>query len=251
MLQNPCDATVFRVPVHSFRARYGVVVSRGRLVANAQEFCDRYDRFCEEAEKLLEKANLDGDRQEKSITGKAFYKMFVQLAAIHFPDDKEFGGRGPRGIICDMHIAVESGRNVLGDTLAIAEIVKSVIKNRPPLDIDTKNNAIEDSDIWEPLKIDRNSTQSQDVIQALEKIIEDIRSNNGYASTEPEERAHILSSLETGLTMIREYMPSKQQIISFIIQPLRYLIQKFSDTAIGETAKTAIRVVINWLSQNP
>ena len=100
----------------------------------------RYDAFCKDAEQLLKSAGLLDPTDEPKIIGKAFLEACNSLAAIHFPDDREVNGKGPRGLIWGMYPAVTSSSIDMPDpdpvngARSVAETVKHIMKHRPPLD---------------------------------------------------------------------------------------------------------------------
>ena len=103
----------------------------------------RYDNFCKDAEELLKRAGLDGNGDNPTMSAKGFQNACVALASMYFPDDKEILGIGPRGLLWDMHSVVGTkGKNPEG-ARAVAEVLKLIIKNRPPIQKEksSKNNA--------------------------------------------------------------------------------------------------------------
>ncbi len=95
----------------------------------------RYDAFCKEAEELLEQAGLNDPNQPPKIFGKALFNLFAQLVAMHFPDDKKIYGVGPRGLIQNMDSSFDKDNRQIGATRSLVFLIRSIIKNRPPLDI--------------------------------------------------------------------------------------------------------------------
>jgi predicted nucleotide-binding protein len=77
-----------------------------------------------------------------AITGKAFYKACVALATIHFPDDKEVNGIGPRGLLWGMYPAVTPSHvggkdpDPVSGAKSVAVVLERIMKNRPPLDLE-------------------------------------------------------------------------------------------------------------------
>jgi hypothetical protein len=67
----------------------------------------RYEAFSEDAKELLLRAGFSSDDDVPKITGYAFLEACNQLATIHFPDDKEVGGTGPRGLLWNMYRAMQ------------------------------------------------------------------------------------------------------------------------------------------------
>ena len=102
-------------------------------------------------------------------------------------------------------------------------------------------------DEWEPLKIDREAPDYKNAVSAIGEVIETVTGDNGYAATEPEERNHILWSLNEGLEALKDALPSRNQIQALIVAPLNFLARKFAETSMGEVAKIAVAKVLEWL----
>jgi len=105
---------------------------------------NRYDTFCLEAEGLLERAGFAREGQTPQITGKAFYEACVALATIHFPDDTEVSGKGPRDLLWGMYGAVQPSHvggkdpDPVSGARSIAAVLQQIIKHRPGLEIDRR-----------------------------------------------------------------------------------------------------------------
>ena len=98
-------------------------------------------------------------------------------------------------------------------------------------------------DEWAPLKLDRESTEYEVAVRQLEDVIEQLRRDNGYAATYPEERGNVLWSLQSGLELLKEKLPTKSQVRALILAPLRLLGRRFAETSLGEIADLAWRAV--------
>lgn len=98
---------------------------------------ERYDRFCNDAEELLIYAGYKEDNAKLLIVGKALLSAFNALATLHFPDDKEINGEGPRGLIWDLYsVFPEKSNDLISGSLVLAVVVRLIIKYRPPLHIE-------------------------------------------------------------------------------------------------------------------
>lgn len=106
----------------------------------------------------------------------------------------------------------------------------------------------EGTDAWSPLPIDRETEEFQDVVEAVEKAVQSVEQDNGYAANEPDERNQVVESLKTGLQWIKEGFPSLAQIRSTVEGPLKFLASKFSGAAMGEAAKVAVAKAAAWLA---
>ncbi|MCK5059063.1 MAG: hypothetical protein KAT34_20615 [Candidatus Aminicenantes bacterium] len=101
----------------------------------------RYDAFCKEAQELLEKAGLARPDQTPVIIGKAFHEACNKLATIHFPEDAEISGNGPRAMIWDMYRGFDKKSDDLTGAMAVADVIQRIIKHRPPLDVKEIDNS--------------------------------------------------------------------------------------------------------------
>src|SRR5262245_44003657 len=82
-------------------------------------------------------------------------------------------------------------------------------------------------------------------MSAADEALEVIEGNNGYATSEPEERNAIVNSIKGTIAAIKEGAPSASAIKSSLIAPLQYLVRKFTDTAIGIASKVAVEKIAN------
>jgi hypothetical protein len=103
-------------------------------------------------------------------------------------------------------------------------------------------------DIWEPLPIDRSSEDVQEVIKAIDNTAELVRKDNGYNSSVPQERAHVLDALNSASrTLKEEKATSVPYIRTYVLDPLQRLINRFGPAGIGVAAKLAKDVLYTWL----
>jgi hypothetical protein len=95
-------------------------------------------------------------------------------------------------------------------------------------------------DEWEPLPLDRADPALQNTIAAVEEAIEQIRSDNGYSSTFPKERAYVLDKLSSFSRRLKtEATISFMYIKEFGIVPLGRVIGRFGAAAVGLAAVAA------------
>jgi hypothetical protein len=103
-------------------------------------------------------------------------------------------------------------------------------------------------DEWEPLPLERSGEEYEAVVNSVESALKEIESNNGYAAEEPEERNQIVWSLTNGLNQIKDGLPNREQVITMLLKPLRYISRKFADASMGEVAKLAIKALMSWIA---
>jgi hypothetical protein len=98
---------------------------------------------------------------------------------------------------------------------------------------------------WQPLKLERG-TLSEEAIATTEKAIQLIEADNGFAVAEPIVRDSIVSSVRSGLQVIKSTVPTRAQAHELLLKPLTYVAKKFADTSIGEVAKLALKALFAW-----
>lgn len=113
-------------------------------------------------------------------------------------------------------------------------------------DATKENGRISDQE-WEPMPLDRDTAEGKEALQQTELALKEIEQNNGYASTDPDERNGIVETIKGSLTAIKFGFPSKQVVIVGLLAPLRFIAKKFSEASMGEAAKTAVAALIKWL----
>lgn len=103
-------------------------------------------------------------------------------------------------------------------------------------------------DEWEPLPLDRDNEKTKEVTARLDDTIEQVRADNGYSATAPEERAFVLDGLSNLRRKLTEASSiSYGYIKKYGLEPLRILIVRFGDAAIGIGAIAAREAIISWL----
>ena len=104
-------------------------------------------------------------------------------------------------------------------------------------------------DSWEPLPLERSGELFEQAADSTEKALAEIKGNNGYAESEPEERERIVWSLSEAVRQMREGMPSRDQILVMAVRPLKYIAEKFARASMGEVAKAAVKAIWAWLQR--
>jgi hypothetical protein len=104
-----------------------------------------------------------------------------------------------------------------------------------------------ETETWVPLEIDREDPQYKAAVTDVEAALEVIRGDNGFAVEFPDERAGILSTLEDGLRWLKANTPTRSQVMSSLVAPLRWVASKFSGVIIGEVAKKAAQSLLDYL----
>jgi len=101
------------------------------------------------------------------------------------------------------------------------------------------------SDSWEPLPLDRQSTEFSKAVEATDAALKEIESSNGYADSNQIERDSIVNIVKANLDLLRSGLISKGQIIEGLIRPLKFIGTKFAEASIGELATRAAKFL--WM----
>jgi hypothetical protein len=105
----------------------------------------------------------------------------------------------------------------------------------------------DETDMWAPLPIDRQSPLYEEALSASESALQTIEGNNGYATAEPDERNGIVLVMRGTIEAIKTGAPSKAAVLHGLLVPLRFIAKKFAESAMGEVAKIGVAKVIEWL----
>jgi hypothetical protein len=100
-------------------------------------------------------------------------------------------------------------------------------------------------DVWEPLPLDRQSTEFAKSVDAADLALKEIEGSNGYADSAPDERNTIVQTIKTNLDALKKGLISKGQILEGLIKPFQFVATKFMDASIGELAKRAAKFL--WM----
>ncbi len=101
---------------------------------------------------------------------------------------------------------------------------------------------------WSPIPLERTGEKYESAVTETQKAYEEIKASNGYSQSEPEERDAVVWSLGEGLKQIKEGLPTKDQVVSMLVKPFKYISEKFAGAAIGEAAKVAVKALIDWIT---
>jgi hypothetical protein len=120
-----------------------------------------------------------------------------------------------------------------------------------PVDNDDQNGIGQDeteiNDEWGPLPIDRSSEMYTEAVEASEEAEKIIREDNGFASSLPEVRNHVVWSLGAGVNALKEGLISKEQVDSLLITPLKWITTKFAEGLMKIAANKALVAILAWL----
>ena len=103
-------------------------------------------------------------------------------------------------------------------------------------------------DLWEPIPVDRSSSEFAKAVETLDSVREQFRQENGYASQEPEKKAAILDAIEMGADIVRSKVLTRTTVKALILEPLYSIVRIFGTASIGEAAKVAITAIRAWLN---
>lgn len=107
----------------------------------------------------------------------------------------------------------------------------------------------ESDEAWEPLPLEYDTPESQDVIAALEETVEAIEKDNGYNAEFPAERNSVLKSLRSNIEYMKAYGEyTKVYFKHGVISPLYRVSKRFGEHAIGLLARASLKAIEKWIT---
>lgn len=100
---------------------------------------------------------------------------------------------------------------------------------------------------WEAIDVDQNAADISDAIDAVEKLVIEIRISNVFSAEYPGQSQSVIDTLEGGVEKLKEGRPSRMQIFLMLQKPIAWLSEKFIGTALGELAKRAAIAIAKLL----
>lgn len=130
----------------------------------------------------------------------------------------------------------------------LIEALRAVNDTYDQLGIKVSDFEPSEFDYWEPLPIDREEPHLRSAIEKLDEAIEQVRADNGYSSTVPEERAYVLEKLSALSKRLKtEATISWMYLNEFGLKPLGQLTKRFGKAAVGLAAVAARDSLLAWL----
>lgn len=100
-------------------------------------------------------------------------------------------------------------------------------------------------DAWAPLPLDRTSLGYEEAVRSLEKVRDEFRGENGFASESPEKKLAILETLNHGIEVLKTKVITAITLDTLLFQPLKFILKTFGTASVGEAAKLAIAALKN------
>lgn len=98
---------------------------------------------------------------------------------------------------------------------------------------------------WSPIKIDRDDLGVEQAISSLQKVIEEVRADNGYTATHPQERDFVLEGLQGTLNKFESEAISPGYV-RVAIERLGTLARRFAGTLKEATIAAARAALIEF-----
>jgi hypothetical protein len=101
---------------------------------------------------------------------------------------------------------------------------------------------------WEPIPLERDDDKQTVAMSALDKVVDELRGDNGYAATNPEEKAYVQDKLLAVTKRLKEASQISWMYLSeFAFKPLAIIIKRFGGAALGVAAAAANEALASWL----
>lgn len=130
----------------------------------------------------------------------------------------------------------------------LQEAIGSISENYFRLKISKKDFDSRESG-WEPIPLDRPLDDKLEIAtKNIENTIEEIRADNGYAATSPDERNYVLDKLRSAHKRLSEDTQITWIYVkNFILEPLGVIIERFGAASVGIAANAARKAILEWL----
>ena len=103
---------------------------------------------------------------------------------------------------------------------------------------------------WQPIPLERENPQLRVVIETVDRTLEHVRGDNGYAANVPEERTYVLDNLAALAARLRSAASvSLPYLQKYGAEPLSILIRRFGSSALGIAATAAKEALKDWLKR--
>jgi hypothetical protein len=103
---------------------------------------------------------------------------------------------------------------------------------------------------WRPLPLEKSDAQREQVIEALDNVVQNIEQTNEYAEKLPEEKAHVIAGLTTLATTLRTATSTSLPFIkTYGLDPLAKLLKRFAGAALETTISVARLALTEWLKK--
>lgn len=104
---------------------------------------------------------------------------------------------------------------------------------------------------WQPLPLERDAPELQAAISKLDETIEQVRGDNGYSTTVPEEKAYVLETLSSASRVLKQATSVSLPFVRrYALEPLQMLIRRFGTAATGIIATAARDALVDFLKQH-
>lgn len=117
----------------------------------------------------------------------------------------------------------------------------TVDEDEPSYEIASTKEAAPASD--RIVRLDHNSAAYLDADAKLSEAVQAVRSNNEYAATDPEDYEQRIAELESGQRLIRAVRVRVEAVLTVLMKPLKWLLEKLGEGLIGSLIGKAITAI--------
>ncbi len=145
-------------------------------------------------------------------------------------------------------IALFRKYNQLANKDWLRSAIRSVNETYDSLQVEPSDFSQDTIEIeWEPIPLDRSNEALIQATEQVQKAINSIEQDNGYAANAPGEREYVLSNLKAFQKAAEQSEIYWLQIKTFALEPLARVIKRFGPAALGIAATAARESIVEWL----
>lgn len=270
-IEFPIVDTGFNVEVHSTPRNAGLTVDKTTFVEQAPyyyalavvHYLDMSNDECTypDISHYYSEHNEDENDQWYYLDSKVVFDRAVSWleseGVIDVVDD-HFGPKLLNASLTFMDARAKIERNVRAfsnygkvrdKNVWLKQALKQVYKDWHSLKI-TEGDFLDPERDWSPIPLDRAEPELQSAISKVDNTIEQVRGDNGYAATHPEEHTHVLDGLRAASRRLKDGASiSLHYLQTYALTPLALIVKRNGKAATGMAAEAALMAFREWLKQ--
>jgi hypothetical protein len=188
--------------------------------------------------------------EEENIVSLVTDEFAPQIVIQHhnFSTNSDLLFRRPDSVFHKYDLAGEGRRAWLSKALSNIDLKLIEAQDASETSEITQSKILAGEDLWEPIPLDRTDQLQKGAVEAVDRIIEELRGDNGYATTNPEEKAFVQDKLSAVAKRLKEDSQiSWMYLLEFAFKPLGIVIKRFGGAAVGVAALVAKDALTSWL----
>ena len=104
---------------------------------------------------------------------------------------------------------------------------------------------------WQPLPLDRSEPALQQTIDALDRVVDELRADNEYAVAVPEERSYVLAGLASAQTELTQAPVTSLPFLKrYLFHPVGLLYRRFRSGTLSVALEALKGTIVDFLKEH-